>query len=154
MEMIDGDDEQPSEMTQGDSPTDVSIADDEPELHLPGPRSIPVEVVNVVERVPNQASMCRSLALAQGQVTQILNADPLRAVAQITALGASPGVIWITHSLSEANAIASFAETVTDDLSGFPVVQGMTVPYTSTGPLYAVAGGGSMLVGILQERRQ
>lgn len=66
------------EISHGDSPTDSSIAVDEPELHLPGPRAIPVELVNITKEEPPQNISANSYALLAGTNIQVANADPLR----------------------------------------------------------------------------
>jgi hypothetical protein len=140
-----------TEITQGVDPSDVSIAGVEPELHLPPPRSIPVEVVNMTQDIPPQAMSCVSFSVPQGNIRQILQADVLRAVAQISVYGT--GQVYLCHSLGSANECASLGGT-SNDVPGVPMVQGSTIPVTSVAPLWAVAIGAAMQVGVLQERRQ
>lgn len=98
------------EMTQGDSPTDVDIAADEPELELPPVRAIPVELVNITKPEPPQAVTTQAFNINYGDSpVQILNADPLRATAQVTAFG--DGQIWLCHSRGAADLVAALMDT-------------------------------------------
>lgn len=90
--------------------TDGILEVDEPELQLPeGPRSLPVEVVNFTERVRAQAITTHGVNCPYAQSVQLLNADPLRDQAQITCFG--DGQLWLCHSKTAADSIASFLDS-------------------------------------------
>lgn len=86
--------------------TDGVLEADEPELELPGPRSLPVEVVNFTEPIKAQAITTHGVNVPYATSVQLLNADPLRKQAQITCYG--DGELWLCHSKAAADSIASF----------------------------------------------
>lgn len=141
-DMADDTDDYVTEYSQGESPTDVNIAADEPELELPGPRSIPVEVVNITEPSPNQAITTQAFNVNYGDnPVQILNADPLRAVAQVTAYG--DGQIWLCHSKGAADLVAALMDTF-QGVSQLESVTGVN-PAAATGFAYVLPNPAKLL---------
>lgn len=128
--------------SHGESPTDIAIAADEPELELPGPRSIPVEIVNITEAVPNQAVTTQAFNVSYGDnPVQILNSDPLRAVAQVTAYG--DGQIWLCHSKGAADLVAALMDTF-QGVSELQSIAGVN-PAPATGFAYVLPNPAKLL---------